>query len=74
MASFKQLSKYNWQVVISLGYDENVKKQRVKKQGFKNKKEAERFVTETLDKKNKGHVTTTESSMLLKDFILKWFN
>lgn len=74
MASFKQLSKYNWQVVISLGYDENGKKQRVKKQGFKNKKEAERFVTETLDKKNKGHVTTTESSMLLKDFILKWFN
>lgn len=74
MASFKQLSKYNWQVVISLGYDENGKKQRVKKQGFKNKKEAERFVTETLDKKNKGHVTTTESSMPLKDFILKWFN
>lgn len=40
VASYKQLSKYNWQVVISLGYDENGKKRRVKKQGFRTKKEA----------------------------------
>lgn len=28
MASYKQLNKYNWQVVISLGYDENGKKKK----------------------------------------------
>lgn len=51
MASYKQLTKYNWQVVISLGYNESGKRTRLKKQGFKTKKEAEIFVTETLNKK-----------------------
>lgn len=74
MASFTQLSKGNWQVVISLGYDENGKRNRLKKQGFKTKKEAEIFVTETLNRKNKGYVTPTTNNILLKDFILDWFN
>ncbi|WP_300381202.1 site-specific integrase [Clostridium sp.] len=74
MASFTQLSKYNWQVVISLGYDENGKKNRVKKQGFKNKKEAEIFVTEILSKRNKGYITPSTNNIILKDFILQWFN
>ena len=41
MASYNQISKGNWQVVISLGNDPVTKKRiRVKKQGFKTKKEA----------------------------------
>lgn len=74
MASYTQISKYNWQVVISLGYDENKKRTRLKKQGFKTKKEAEIFVTETLTLKNKGYVAPTNNNILLKDFILEWFN
>lgn len=74
MASFSQISKYNWQVVVSLGYDENGKKKRIKKQGFKNKRDAEVFVTETLNKKNKGYISPTNNNILLKDFIIQWFN
>lgn len=74
VASYKQLSKYNWQVVISLGYDENGKKRRVKKQGFRTKKEAEVFVTETLTKKNHGYIAPTNTNILFKDFITQWFN
>lgn len=74
MASFNQLSKGNWQVVISLGYDDTGKRTRLKKQGFKTKKEAEVFVTETLNRKNKGYVTPTTNNILLKDFIWEWFN
>lgn len=74
MASFTQLSKYNWQVVVSLGYDENGKRNRLKKQGFKTKKEAEVYVTETLNKKNKGYITPTTNNILFKDFILDWFD
>jgi integrase len=74
MASYKQIKKGNWQVTVSLGYDENGKKKRIKKQGFKTKKDAEVFVTETLDKKNKGFVAPTENNILFKDFINDWFN
>lgn len=74
MASYKQLSKYNWQVVVSLGYSSEGKKQRIKKQGFKNKKEAEIFVTETLTKRNKGYISPTSNNIFFKDFILDWFN
>lgn len=74
MASYKQISKYNWQVVVSLGYDEDGKKRRIKKQGFKNKKEAEIFVTETQNKRNKGYIAPNNNNILFKDFILQWFN
>lgn len=47
MASYEQISKGNWRVTISLGFDENGKRIRLKKQGFKTKKQAEVFVTET---------------------------
>ncbi|UYZ34986.1 site-specific integrase [Clostridium beijerinckii] len=73
MASYKQLSKYNWKVDIPLGY-ENGKRQRVIKQGFKTKKDAEKFATETLAQKNRGYIASTESNILFKDFINKWFN
>ena len=73
MASYKQLSKYNWLVQVSLGYKDG-KKQLVKKQGFRTKGAAEKFVTETLSQRNRGYTTTSESNILLKDFITKWFN
>ena len=34
MASYTKISKDNWQVVVSLGYGPDGKKDRVKKQGF----------------------------------------
>lgn len=74
MASYKQLKKGNWRVIISMGYDDNGKKIMVKKQGFKTKKDAEIFVTETLDKKNKGFISPTENNIFFKDFINDWFN
>lgn len=74
MASYKQLSKGNWKVVISLGYDLQGKRKRIIKQGFKTKKEAEQFVTDTLDKRNKGYSFKTNNDVLFKDFIIDWFN
>lgn len=74
MASYKQLSKGNWKVIVSLGYDLNGKRQRVIKQGFKTKKDAEAFVTETINRKNRGYISPSDSNMLFKDFIMKWFN
>lgn len=73
MASFEQLSKYNWKAIISLGY-ENGKQIKTRKQGFKTKKEAEKWVTDTLTKKHKGHVASSESNILFKDYIVKWFD
>ena len=72
MATYKQVSKYNWSVSVSLGYEDG-KQIRTKKQGFKTKKDAEKWATETLSQKHKGYVATTESNILLKDFINKWF-
>ncbi|OSA92671.1 UNVERIFIED_ORG: site-specific integrase [Clostridium botulinum] len=73
MASYEQLSKYNWKATVSLGY-ENGKQLKTRKQGFKTKKEAEKWVTEALSKKNKGYIAATESNISLKDYINKWFN
>lgn len=73
MASYEQLSKYNWKATVSLGYEKG-KQIKTRKQGFKNKKEAEKWVTETLNQKNKGYIAPTESNILLRDFINKWFN
>ncbi|WP_321832884.1 site-specific integrase [Clostridium butyricum] len=74
MASYKQLSKGNWKVIISLGYDNNGKRKRIIKQGFRTKKDAELFVTETLNKRNRGYISPSDSNMLFKDYIMKWFN
>ena len=74
MASYKMISRGNWKVTVSLGYDNNGKRQRVIKQGFKTKKDAELFVTETLNKRNRGYLSAANSNMLFKDFIMKWFN
>ena len=73
MPSYKQLSKGNWKVAISLGYKDG-KKQIVRKQGFKTKKEAEAYATEILSQKNKGYIAPVNNNILFKDFILKWFN
>lgn len=73
MASYKELSKGNWRVTISLGFDEKGKRRKVIKQGFRTKKEAEKFNTEILNKKNRGYVAPGESNTLFKDFIMDWF-
>ncbi|CAI3637098.1 site-specific integrase [Clostridium neonatale] len=73
MASYEQLSKYNWKATVSLGY-ENGKQIKTRKQGFKSKKDAEKWVTETLSQKHKGYIAPSTSNILFKDYILKWFN
>lgn len=74
MASYKMLSKGNWKVTVSLGFDSEGKRQRVIKQGFKTKKDAELFATETLNKRNRGYISPATRNMLFKDYITKWFN
>lgn len=74
MASYKMLSKGNWKVTISLGYDNNGKRKRVIKQGFRTKKDAEAFAIQIVNKKNHGFVSPTDSDMLFKDFIMKWYD
>ena len=73
MASYLQVSKGNWKATVSLGYEDG-KQVKTRKQGFKTKKDAEKWVTETLSQKHKGYISSTESNVLLKDFINKWFN
>ena len=73
MASYKQISKYNWKVDIPLGYD-NGKRKRIIKQGFRTKGDAEKFATEILNKKNLGYSLTTNNNILFKDFINQWFD
>lgn len=72
MASYTKLAKNNWQVVISLGYDANGKKKRIKKQGFKLKSDAEKFVTETLQKRNEGYLNL-KSKRSFKDIFTEWY-
>ncbi len=72
MASYKQLSKYNWKVTVSLGF-EGGKRTRVAKQGFRTKADAEKYVTELKQQQNKGYVPTSENNIPFKDFILKWY-
>ena len=75
MASYEQLTKDNWKATVSLGFDSNGKRIREKKQGFKRKKDAEKWVTDIMGKKHKGYVATNESHILLKDYMMnKWFN
>lgn len=73
MASYDQLSKYNWKATVSLGY-ENGKQIKTRRQGFKTKKDAEKWVTDTLSKKHKGYIAPSTSNILFKDYINKWFN
>lgn len=72
MASFKQLSKYNWKVQISLGYKDG-KKQIVRKQGFKTKKEALAWSSEIENNKNKGYAPIINNNIPFNDFINKWY-
>lgn len=73
MATYKQIAKGNWQAVVSMGFDSAGKRIRVKKQGFRTKKDAEIFVAETLNKKNKGYINTANRNILFKDFINDWY-
>lgn len=73
MASYKELSKGNWKVTISLGFDEKGKRRKVIKQGFRTKRDAEKFTTDILTKKNRGYISPGENNILFKDFIMDWF-
>lgn len=50
-----------------------VKELEKKNKALKERKDAEKWVTDILGKKHKGFVAPTESSILLKDYVTKWF-
>lgn len=72
MASFKQLTRGNWKVQVSLGYKDG-KKQIVKKQGFKTKKDAEIWANELSNQSHKGYAAPTNNTVIFKDFVMKWY-
>lgn len=78
MATYKNISsiasKPNWKATVCLGYNDNGKKNISRKQGFKTKKEAEKWATDIVSKKNKGFISSSEGNTLFKDYINKWFN
>lgn len=75
IAGYKQIAKGNWQVALSLGNDPITNKRiRIYKQGFKTKKEAEKYAIEYTSQVNKGLLNPISKNILLKDFILDWFN
>ena len=74
MASYEQLSKYNWKVTVSLGFNADGKRIRERKQGFRTKKDAEKWCTEMLNRKHKGYIAPKESNIKFKDFVIKWFD
>lgn len=74
MSEIKEIKKGNWKVTVSLGFDDNGKRKRVAKQGFKTKAEAKKYEAEILAKYNKGYDISSNGNVLLKDFIYTWFN
>lgn len=78
MATYKNISavqsKPNWKATVCLGYNDNGKKNIARKQGFKTKKEAEKWAADIINKKNKGFITPTDGNVLFKDYINKWFD
>ena len=73
MASYKQMTKGNWKVTISLGFDGEGKRKKVIKQGFKTKKEAELYATKIMNQNEMGYVSSVDSNILFKDYIIKWY-
>lgn len=55
MATYKNIStvqsKPNWKATVCLGYNDNGKKNIARKQGFKTKKEAEKWAADIVNKK-----------------------
>lgn len=69
MATYKNISsissKPNWKATVCLGYD-NGQKKVSRKQGFNTKKDAEKWVTEILNKKIKDILLQQEVIYPLK--------
>lgn len=78
MATYKNIStvqsKPNWKATVCLGYNSNGKKNIARKQGFKTKKEAEKWAADIVNKKHKGFTAPTDGNVLFKDYINKWFD
>lgn len=73
MGSFKQNPKNKlWEVTISLGYDENGKRKRIKKCGFKTKKAAIEYEIEVKNSIKNGTFICKE--VHLKDFIKEYID
>lgn len=78
MATYQNIStvqsKPNWKATVCLGYNDNGKKNIARKQGFKTKKDAEKWAADIINKKNKGFITPTDGNVLFKDYVNKWFD
>lgn len=77
MASYRNIgtnSKPNWVVEASFGTGLDGKRLRVKKQGFKTKREAEKYISEYSTDINKGNIKLEAREINFGDFLLQWFN
>lgn len=74
MASYRQLSKNNWQVNFEIGKDPITgSRKRTSKSGFKTKKEAISFASKYELELSKG-LNVIDNRILFKDFITTWYN
>ncbi len=67
-----QVSSNNWKASESLGYV-NGKQVKIRKQGFKTKKEAKEWLMTEIEKYRNGF-TPSNGNILFKDYITSWFN
>lgn len=76
MATIKNIGtkkEPNWVIDASFGFDNKGKRQRIRKSGFKTKKDAELFINNYYSDFNKGKIIFNKKDMLFRDFITKWF-
>ena len=72
MANYKEISRNNWKVTITVSYDGGVRK-RISKQGFKSKTEAKKYAHKIEEEYSNKHTLTKTYDIFLKDFIYEWF-
>lgn len=73
MATYKEIKKGNWRAEEGFGYLQDGKQDKVRKQGFKTKREAVEWIRAQTEQRRKGFVETNASKILFKDYLLKWF-
>lgn len=67
-----QIESNNWKISESLGYI-NGKQVKIRKQGFKTKKEAKEWAMKEIEKYRNGFIPSN-GTILFKDYIISWFN
>lgn len=72
MATYKEISRNNWKVTITVSND-NGKRKRVSKQGFKSKAEAKKYANRIENEISMNYDLTETENIYMKDFIYEWY-